>query len=605
MSKRPELKKGISKKLLIIISIVIAVVIGVTVVVTYGLQPSTVIADGVYVNSLSVGGMTPEEATEKISQKYNEEYFNKTVPISYNGKTYELNLKDAVSVNAEETAKLAFEKSGNVFSEFFNKGNVVVPFVLETNSDAVKGKISKFFMESEEISDAFVFNDDYTSVEIDATKFEKAIDVDGTLELVYENAKNNKFDQVEAKVLEKGDSLFAETIYQNLVREPVNATVGVNEDKSTYIVPEIIGIEADKAEFLKLYKEKKGKFTMTVKPIYPEITTDDLNIEFYQDVLGSYTSSYNAGLVNRTKNVTLAAKFVNGTVIMPGETFSYNKVVGPRTYARGFADATVYTAEGTEEGVGGGICQVSSTLYCAQLRANLKTISRTNHSYTVVYVPLGQDATVSYGSIDYIFKNDTNFPIKIQAYASGGKLTVKILGTKQDKSLTYDVVSVRNSTTPRGEKRVDDPTLPAGTTKVKQNGQDGAVYSAYKIHYKNGVEIKREFISKDVYRPMNRIVLVGTMPVEPSTDTLPEDGEADADVPENTENSDTNIEGGESITPPPVPETNTDETVENTENSVPVTPTEGDNSEVLPVVPEDDGSNSVEEKLPELSDTGL
>ena len=215
-------------------------------------------------------------------------------------------------------------------------------------------------------------------------------------------------------------------------------------------------------------------------------------------------------MVNRTKNVSLPARLVNGTVVMPVDRVSYNGVVGKRTYERGFVDATVYTGEGTEEGIGGGICQVSSTIYCAQLRADLKTVSRSNHSYTVVYVPLGQDATVVYGAIDYVFENSTNFPIKIVANANGGYLNVKILGTKIDKSQTVDVVSVTQSTVAKGEVQTETPDLLVGQTEVKQEGQNGAVDNTYKVYYKNGIEQKREFVSKSTYRPMNKIILIGT-----------------------------------------------------------------------------------------------
>ena len=305
------------------------------------------------------------------------------------------------------------------------------------------------------------------------------------------------------------------------------------------------------------------------------ITTNDLNIDFYQDVLGSYTSSYNVGLVNRTKNLSLAARLVNGTVIMPGKRFSYNGTVGQRTYARGFVDATVYTGEGTEEGIGGGICQVSSTIYCAQLRADLKTVSRTNHSYTIVYVPLGQDATVVYGALDYVFENSTNYPIKITASASGGYLTVKILGTKVDKSSKVDVVSVTASTVAKSEVRKDDPSIPKGQTVVKQKGQNGAVVNTYKVYYKDGAEVKREYIGKSTYRPMNRIVLVGTgevpsagteKPSEPATPSEKPTEPQKPDVPETPATPDTPAE------PPQTPDE-----PQGGNNTEPSEPTESDN----------------------------
>ena len=534
-----KVKKDINIK--VIISIVAVLVIfgicgGLLACNYMNTSANNIIDDNVYINNIYVGGLTVDEATAKIEKAVDAEYFNKDVDISYGGKTYSFNVRSYVTLDAKQTATDALEVRA--------KGEKkVLPFKFVLNDDAKKDLI-RYALSVEERSGFLTFEDDYAVANIDASKLTEILDVDKTLELVAKNAGNNKFENIEGLVIKRDAEGFADALYTRISREPVNASVEMNDDKSTYVVAEVVGITADKDKFMSLYKAQNGVFSMPVKATLPELTTKDLDIDFYQDVLGTYTSKYDVNLVNRTKNVTLAAQLVNGTVIMPGQTFSYNRVVGPRTAERGFKQATVYTGEGTEEGLGGGICQVSSTIYCAQLRANLKTVSRTNHSYTVVYVPLGQDATVSYGSLDYVFENDTNYPIKIETSIGGGSLTVRILGTKVDKSLTYDVVSVTNSTTGKKEVQKEDPTLPAGETQVKQNGQNGAVVSTYKIYYKDGVEIKREFIGKSTYVAMNKIVLVGTgEPVEGTEDGVtPEDGETvdpetDVTLPENEETS--------------------------------------------------------------------
>lgn len=503
-----------------------------------------VIDDNVYVNSIYVGGLNAEEAKQKIEKTVNGEYFNKTVNVKYLGEAYGINLKESVTLNTEETVKAALSVS--------DKGEkTVIPFSLNVDQSQLSAEILSYFSKRENKNNMFVFNKDYTEVKVDSSKITELLDVDKTLNVIFENVKKDIYSDVDGIVIKTGDNGFGEALYLRLARPAENATVGMNEDKSTYIIAEVVGISADKSEFLKLYSENEGNFKMTVKPTFPEITTKDLDIEFYQDVLGTYTSKYNGSLRNRTKNVSLAADFVNGTVIMPGQRFSYNSVVGKRTADRGFVKATVYTGEGTEEGLGGGICQVSSTIYCAQLRANLKTVSRTNHSYTVVYVPLGQDATVVYGAIDYVFENDTGYPIMIQTVMGGGRLTVNILGTKKDKSLTYDVVSVTNSTTPKKEVMKETPDLPQGTTQVKQNGQNGAVVSTYKIYYKDGVEQSREYIGKSTYVPMNKIVLVGTAPVEIPEEN-PDIKEDVEDVEGKETDTEVNIEIPDDITDIPV-----------------------------------------------------
>lgn len=575
-----KVRKDINVKLLIIVASLLAVVLvfaGVFACNHFITKANSVIADNVYVNSINVGGLTVDQAKAKIEESISPEYFDKTVSIKYMDELFEINLRDAVSVNFEETAKSALSvPKGN--------GKQVVPFKLNINSDNAKTEILKQILHRENRLNVFTFNEDYTLVNVDAPKANEILDIDKTLSQIFENAKNDIYDEIGPVFIKYGDDGFDEALYMRLSRPAINATVGMNEDKSTYIIPEIVGITADKDTFLKLYSSTGGIFQMEVEPIFPEITTADLDIEFYQDVLGEYTSKYNGNLVNRTKNVSLAAGFVNGTIIMPGQTFSYNRVVGKRTAERGFREATVYTGEGTEEGLGGGICQVSSTIYCAQLRANLKTVSRTNHSYTVVYVPLGQDATVSYGALDYVFENDTNYPIKIETVMGGGRLTVRILGTKVDKSLTYDIVSVTNSTIAKKEITKEDPSIPTGETKVKQSGQSGAVVSTYRVHYKDGVEIKREYIGKSTYVPMNRIVLVGTG--EPLTDEPVTDDENT----ENPENPD--IVTGEENGSESVPE-NPGEVVE------PSIPEDGED------IPADGNDVTTEPEEPSTSDTGL
>lgn len=586
-----KVRKDINLKLVVIVASILAVALvcmGIIACNHLTTKANSVIAENVYVNSIHVGGLTVEEAKTKIEQNITPEYFDKFVSVKYMDESYDINLKNALTVNFEETAKAALSASSG-------SGKQIVPFTFVISSDNVKSEILRHILRLENKYGAFSFNEDYTLVDVDVSKITEIMDIDKTLNQIFENAKNDIYSEVNGVVLKQGDEGFEEALYARLSRPAVNATVGMNEDQSTYIIPEIVGITADKDTFLQLYATTGGKFQMKVQPTFPEVRTEDLNIKFYQDVLGTYTSKYNGNLINRTKNVSLAAEYVNGTVIMPGQTFSYNKVVGKRTAERGFKQATVYTGEGTEEGLGGGICQVSSTIYCAQLRANLKTVSRTNHSYTVAYVPLGQDATVSYGVLDYVFENDTNYPIKIETVMGGGKLTVNILGTKVDKSLTYDIVSVTNSTIAKKEIQKEDPSIPAGETKVKQSGQSGAVVSTYKVYYKDGVEIKREYIGKSTYVPMNRIVLVGTGEPVDNPDDTPNDVE-NPEEPNNPENPDGEINTGEETDA----EVDVNGDVEEPDDTV--EPPKPDDETEVPAEGDDVTS---EQEEPITSDTGL
>ena len=184
-------------------------------------------------------------------------------------------------------------------------------------------------------------------------------------------------------------------------------------------------------------------------------------------------------------------------------------MVGPRTSKAGFSTATVYTAQGLKEELGGGICQVSSTLYNAALYADLQIVERRNHMYTVAYVKNGLDATVAYGTIDFRFKNNKQNPIKIVAVAEKGVLTVSILGKKEND---YTVELYTNTVASYGfttEERVVE-TMAPGESKVVQKGAYGYKINATKVvKDASGNVIRNEFLGSNVYKPLTKIVEKG------------------------------------------------------------------------------------------------
>jgi len=166
-------------------------------------------------------------------------------------------------------------------------------------------------------------------------------------------------------------------------------------------------------------------------------TTTTTKGEEFSDVLGSKTTYYNSSVKGRTTNIRLAAEAINGTVLQPGETFSLNGIVGRRTAAKGYQNAIIFQNGKQVEGLGGGVCQVSSTVYGAVLYADLKVTERSCHQFQVSYTPVSQDAAVYYGSQDFKFVNNTDNPIKIVASAGSGSLSVTIYGTKtSEKTVT-------------------------------------------------------------------------------------------------------------------------------------------------------------------------
>lgn len=252
-----------------------------------------------------------------------------------------------------------------------------------------------------------------------------------------------------------------------------------------------------------------------VKITPPEITAADLQKKLFRDLLGTYTSKFNPNQVARSHNVALAASKINNLVFKDGTVFTYNDLVGPRTAEAGFQYANVYVGNKIEQGIGGGICQVSSALYAAALRANLEIVERINHSMPVSYMPAGMDATVSYGSIDLKIKNNTGYPIRLEASAVNGNMTVNIYGTREDDS--YDEIVLFNEAIGSIPfTTVEEPTewLKVGESRVIQNGSNGGKYRVYQQFRKNGQAVKTVLANNSTYQPTPQIVQIGTVPVE-------------------------------------------------------------------------------------------
>ena len=305
-------------------------------------------------------------------------------------------------------------------------------------------------------------------------------------------------------------------------------------------------------------------FSFPVVFTEPTMTVRDFRSKLFRDTLSTISSSFNPGLKGRTTNVKLACDFCNNVILNPGDEFSYNKNVGPRTYERGFKDATVYVAGTTEEGVGGGICQVSSTIYSAALHADLKITERYNHSYMITYVPLGEDATVVYGSKDFRFVNNTDYPIKLRVTYGKSTMTVSIIGTNVNNK-TVEISTKRLSSTPFQVVYKTDTSLPVDTTKVKNNGYTGYVTESYRLVYENGKLVSNTFENKSTYKKLDKLILENPSSPDksgnyvPPTDTPAVEPEpsvpADPTPPTEPDQPDTPVTPDTPDTPDPTSET--------------------------------------------------
>ena len=325
--------------------------------------------------------------------------------------------------------------------------------------------------------------------------------------LIYHISSTNK-NLIEIPIIHtEPDQIDLNKIHSEVYKEAKNAYY---EKEPFKVYNEIIGVDFDITSAQELLKENKNEYTIPLIISQPEITIKDLDINVFPDLLGTFTTKYDASNTSRSTNLKLAANKINGTILSPGETFSYNKVVGERTIDAGYKEAKIYSGGEVVDGLGGGICQISSTLYNATVFSNLDIVERHNHQFITSYVGAGRDATVVYGAKDFKFRNSRNYPIKISMSVSGGIASASIYGIKEDVEYEVSFSIDTISTLTPSVKYEQDSSLPSGTEKVKQKGSNGVIVKDYKVVKLNGAVVSRNLIAQDTYNPMPKIIIQGT-----------------------------------------------------------------------------------------------
>lgn len=292
---------------------------------------------------------------------------------------------------------------------------------------------------------------------------------------------------------------------------PQSAQVTVREGAVVRVAPSRLGqsldIQATADRVLATVAARAARVDAVVAVVEPEFTTEEA--ADLRELLATYTTKMAAN-PNRTHNIALASSFVRGTILPPDGVFSYNKVVGPRTLERGFKEAPVLVDDELVPGDGGGICQVSSTLFNVALLADFKILTRTNHSRPVAYLPAGRDATVVYGALDLLFRNTTGRHVLLWTEVRGNRLTISAFGTPPEGAeVLIEVGDRRAVPPPEGTVTKEDPQLPAGEV-VTREAQSGLRVNTYRIVKVGGAVVRREYIGSSYYRPVRRTIKVGT-----------------------------------------------------------------------------------------------
>ncbi len=500
-----------------IISIVFILLVLSTIFAVFN-QNSNLIVKGIHIKGIDVSGLTQEQAKEKVTEAFIES-LSADLILTHNGEEIALSPADIyASFDIDEAVNLAYNigRNGNLFQQNFE---IIAAFTSRYNispgfsysAELLEEKLTQI----EQNLPDYVVQPSYT-VEGNELKIQNGkagILIDRstlTSQIVHVlNNLENVTQKIEIPTISvASDPIDLDAIYQEVHKEAVDAYY----TKDPFAVyPSSTGLDFSVSldEAKAMLTEQKEEYVIPLKVVYPKVTTNDLGSEAFPDLLATYSTTFSTKNTNRSTNIRLATQKINGVVLMPGETFSYNQVVGKRTTANGFKVAAVYSNGEVSEGVGGGICQVSSTLYNAVLFSNLEVTERRNHTFHTGYVPAGQDATVSWGAPDFKFKNNRNYPIRIVATVSGGKITTKIYGLKQADDYTVKISSSIVGSIPYKTTYKTDSSLGAGNTKVIQKGSNGLKSVTYKILYQNGKEVSREVISRDTYQPHNQIIARG------------------------------------------------------------------------------------------------
>jgi vancomycin resistance protein YoaR len=294
---------------------------------------------------------------------------------------------------------------------------------------------------------------------------------------------------------------------------PEDAAFVINPDDTVSVRPSNTGRYLDPEDLGNHIKEVALKRTdrtvvLNVKPMVPALTTEQANAMNIRECIGRFSTNFNPENKPRVHNIREAARAIDGVILGPGETFSFNEIVGPRSAEAGYLEAPVMVDDDLVPGIGGGICQVSSTLYNAVLLANLSIVARSNHSMLPSYIQAGRDAAVAYDYMDFKFRNDGSSHILVKLIVADNSITAKVYGYAPDGYHVSIVASV-DERIPPGTVTVEDPSLAPGDEVVDDEGAWGYVVTVYRVITKDGVELSRERVSKDRYRARPKRILVG------------------------------------------------------------------------------------------------
>ena len=495
---------------------------------------------GVCVAGVPVGGMSRQDALSLLEENLGQVSGQVTLPLEYGHWTGEITAA-TVQVDEQATAdqawktgrenfilqgasylahQLGAEDQVSLTLAWTSSGKSQLEAEMDEADLQVGGALTNATYAVEQ--DKIMLTKGFTGVTIDREAAESMVMT--AMTQAVSSAMEGNASTVQPVVLPAHETTPQEPDFDAMYAELHAVAKSAEIDPETLEISQsVLGVDFDvaqaKAMFAAAAEGETVEIPLTITE--PEETTEGLQAKLFRDLLGEGTSKV-SGSANRKSNVKLSAQACNGVVLMPGEVFSYNNTTGSRTADKGYLAAPVYSGGASVSGVGGGICQTSSTIYYAVLHTSLEIVERHAHMYAVGYVPDGMDATVWYGTSDFRFKNNTDYPVKIvtQSYDKNGVryLNVKIYGTNEDGRYAVPDNSVFDVVQPTTQYKADS-SVPRGTTRVDsvQNAYRGRKAQTYRyIYAKDGTLLEKENLGVSSYKMRPTTILYNPADGDPS-----------------------------------------------------------------------------------------
>ena len=484
-TNQASVKNKSKKNLVLILFILVIMLILIILSTIFGVINinSNKIVNGVKVHNVEVSNLTKEEAVIKLNNVINNSGTN-YITVKHGEYVTEIHLEDIQGrFNTETAVDAAFDvgRGNNIVIDNFR---TIESMLRGTNIDAeftynqelLEKTINRISLEIPDLATASSYVITDNKVVIKNSKDGVAIKKDEFIQnLVKAFASGDKSFELPVEKVEK-EEIDIESIHNEVYKAPVNASYTTNPYQ---VFKEENGLDFAMSmdEVKKMLSEDKTEFEIELVVLKPQVTVADLDAGAFPDTLGTFTTTYGTADTGRNTNIAVAARSINNAIVMPGEEFSFNDLIGECSTRTGYKESTIYLNGQLSTGIGGGICQVSTTLYNAVLRANLEIVQRRNHSMGVTYVPAGHDAMVNIGTSDFKFKNNREYPVKVVAFVGTGSVTCQIQGLKQDTE--YEV-------------KLESRTIEKNDIRYK--------VETYKVLYLNGNVVSRTWLSTDTYK---------------------------------------------------------------------------------------------------------